>query len=209
MIDPDRNLKTVCGTTYRIIRLLGHGKGGYSYLAEGDGNPVVLKQIHHEPCDYYTFGNKIEAECRDYQRLRNAGIRIPEMLAVDTEAERIVKEYIEGDTVFDYVRRNVSVEPYLPQIREMAELAKAHGLNIDYFPTNFVVHDGLIWYVDYECNDYMDEWSFERWGVKYWSRTPELEDYMSHLPPTGYDLCPDSGTVTPETPAEKIIETLP
>ena len=24
----------VCGETYRIIRLLGHGKGGYSYLAE-------------------------------------------------------------------------------------------------------------------------------------------------------------------------------
>ena len=23
---------------YRIVRLLGHGKGGYSYLAEKDGN---------------------------------------------------------------------------------------------------------------------------------------------------------------------------
>ena len=39
----------VCGTTYHIIRLLGHGKGGYSYLAECDGQQVVLKQIHHEP----------------------------------------------------------------------------------------------------------------------------------------------------------------
>ena len=47
---------------YKIIELLGHGKGGYSYLAERDGNYYVLKQIHHEPCDYYTFGNKIEAE---------------------------------------------------------------------------------------------------------------------------------------------------
>ena len=42
----------VCGKEYRIIRLLGHGKGGYSYLAERDGRQVVLKQIHHEPCDY-------------------------------------------------------------------------------------------------------------------------------------------------------------
>ena len=169
----------VCGTTYHIIRLLGHGKGGYSYLAECDGRQVVLKQIHHEPCDYYTFGNKIEAECHDYQRLKDAGIRIPAMLAVDIGLERIVKEYIEGKTVFDYVRDGVSVEPYLQQVREMATLAKAQGLNIDYFPTNFVVRDGMLWYIDYECNDYMDEWSFDNWGVKYWFRTPEFEEYLT------------------------------
>ena len=40
------NEMTVCGETYRIIRLLGHGKGGYSYLAEKDGRQTVLKQIH-------------------------------------------------------------------------------------------------------------------------------------------------------------------
>ena len=66
----------VCGKSYRILRLLGHGKGGYSYLAEGDGQQVVVKQIHHEPCDYYAFGNKIEAEQRDYERLQAAGIRM-------------------------------------------------------------------------------------------------------------------------------------
>ena len=59
---------TINGTTYRFLRLLGKGKGGYSYLAERDGQQVVVKQIHHEPCDYYTFGNKIEAELRDYER---------------------------------------------------------------------------------------------------------------------------------------------
>ena len=65
----------VCGKTYRILRLLGHGKGGYSYLADRDGRQVVLKQIHHEPCDYYAFGNKIEAERQDYERLKEASIR--------------------------------------------------------------------------------------------------------------------------------------
>ena len=37
--------------------------------------------------------------------------------------------------------------------------------------------DGL-WYVDYECNDYMYEWSFEGWGVKYWSHTPTLMEWL-------------------------------
>ena len=172
---------TVCGRGYEIIHLLGHGKGGYSYLAQADGKQFVVKQIHHEPCNYYSFGNKIEAECRDYERLLAAGIRIPRMVAVDMDRERIVKEYISGKTVFELVRDCLPVQPYVEQVRGMAALAKAAGLNIDYFPTNFVVQDGLIWYVDYECNAYMDAWNFENWGIKYWSRTPEFEDYLRTL----------------------------
>ena len=168
----------VCGVSYTVVRLLGRGKGGYSYLAERGGAPVVVKQIHHEPCDYYHFGNKLEAERGDYARLRAAGIRIPEMLAIDAETERIVKAYIEGPTIFELLRRGESVMCFLPQVREMAALAKAAGLNIDYFPTNFVVRDGLLWYVDYECNAYSGEWSFDNWGVRYWSRTPEFETYL-------------------------------
>ena len=160
---------TVNGKVYEIVRLLGHGKGGYSYLALRGGEEVVLKQIHHEPCDYYSFGNKIEAEQRDYDRLSSIGIRMPQMIDIDMEAERIVKEYIDGPVVADLVSNKVSVEPYLEQVRDMAARAKAAGLNIDYYPTNFVVRDGLLYYIDYECNEYMDEWSFENWGIKYWT----------------------------------------
>lgn len=174
---------SVNGKNYSITKLLGHGKGGYSYLAEdSEHQQFVLKQIHHEPCDYYTFGNKIEAEKKDYERLKNADIRIPRMIDVDTENERIVKEYIEGETIYDLVKKDLSVEAYLPQIREMADKAHNSGLNIDYFPTNFVVRNGLIYYVDYECNSYMEEWNFENWGIKYWSRTPEFEDYLKKHP---------------------------
>lgn len=170
---------TVNKNEYSIIKLLGKGKGGYSYLAEKDGMKYVLKQIHHEPCAYYTFGNKIEAENNDYKRLLDAGIRIPKLLEIDFENERILKEYVEGDVIFDMVKDDVSVEPYMTQIREMADIAKQAGINIDYFPTNFVVQDGLIYYIDYECNEYMEEWNFENWGVKYWSKTSEFVAYLN------------------------------
>ena len=163
----------VNGSKYRLLRLLGKGKGGYSYLAERDGLQVVLKQIHHEPCDYYSFGNKIEAEQADYGRLQAAGIRVPAMLDIDTVAERIVKQYVEGPTVAELLRDGLSTERYLPQVREMAEAARAAGLNIDYYPTNFVLQDELLWYVDYECNEYAEQWDFEHWGAKYWTSPPE------------------------------------
>ncbi len=153
---------------YEIIELLGKGKGGYSYLAEADGTQVVLKQIHHEPCDYYTFGNKIEAERNDYKRLCDAGIRVPKMIAIDAYTERIVKEFIDGPTVMELTAIGGVTDDILRQVREMAELAKAAGLNIDYYPTNFVLRDELLYYVDYECNTYSDEWSFDNWGKQYW-----------------------------------------
>ena len=92
--------------SYKVIKLLGHGKGGYSYLVTDGTKEYVLKQIHHEPCDYYQFGNKIESEMKDYKRLKEIGIPMPEMFEVDMEKERILKEYIKGDTIFDYVLRN-------------------------------------------------------------------------------------------------------
>ena len=159
---------TVNRIPYRIVRLLGKGKGGYSYLAAADGEQVVVKQIHHEPCDYYSFGNKIEAELRDYARLQAAGIRIPRMRSVDRDAERIVKDYIAGPTVMELVQAGESIDPYLTEVRDMAAKARSAGLNIDYYPTNFVVHGGLLWYVDYECNDYSEQWDFEHWGFQYW-----------------------------------------
>ena len=163
-----------------IISLLGHGKGGYSYLCFCDGKYYVLKKIHHEPCDYYQFGNKIEAERRDYERLKAAGIRIPEMIDIDMENEIIIKEYIEGDTIFDLVKKGISVDRYFDDAREMAKEAFEAGLNIDYFPTNFVVKDDHLYYIDYECNEYMEEWSFENWGIKYWSQSEEFKEYLKN-----------------------------
>lgn len=171
---------TVNDKEYKIIKLLGKGKGGYSYLAECDlGKQCVLKQIHHEPCEYYQFGNKIEAELRDYERLSQIGIKIPEMIDVDVAKERILKEYIEGDTIYDLVLRDEMKAEYLEQIKGMCSLVYAANTNIDYFPTNFVVQNGEIYYIDYECNDYMEEWNFENWGIKHWSKTPEIITYMN------------------------------
>ncbi len=165
---------SVNGIEYTILKLLGKGKGGYSYLASNENTKVVLKQIHHEPCDYYKFGNKIEAEINDYRRLQNIGIAIPKMLDVDVSSERIVKEYIDGKTAYEMVLNDELPEHCIEQVKKMCSLLYPAKTNIDYFPTNFVLQDSILYYIDYECNDYMDEWNFENWGIKYWSKTPEF-----------------------------------
>lgn len=168
---------TLNGKPYAILRLLGKGKGGYSWLAERDGAQYVLKQIHHEPCDYYQFGDKLSAELGDYEKLRSLGLSLPALLEADRETERLLKEYIPGPTIYR-LALDGAVEPWhWAQARAMSRTLREAGLNIDWFPTNFIPHGGALYYVDYECNEYMEQWSFERWGAEYWSRTEQLEAY--------------------------------
>jgi len=99
------------------------------------------------------------------------------MLDVDTKQERILKEYIEGDTIYNLVLQNKMRPEYFDQIYGMCSLLYPANTNIDYFPTNFVVQNQEMFYIDYECNEYMEEWNFENWGIKYWSLTPEFTKY--------------------------------
>lgn len=165
-------------TEYRVLRLLGKGKGGYSYLVTDGTGEYVLKQIHHEPCDYYQFGDKLASELRDYERLREIGIPIPQLLAVDRQQERILKEYIPGDTIDVLVKEERMEESYFRQVEEMCRLLCRENLNIDYFPTNFVASEGKLWYIDFECNDYMECWDFAHWGRNYWWKS---EDFWKHF----------------------------
>ena len=168
---------TVNGTPYRVKALLGKGKGGYSYLAQREGREYVLKQIHHEPCSYYQFGDKLASELADYETLKALGLPLPRLLEVDKEQERILKEYIPGPTVYSLVAQNALPPFCRRQMEEMCALLYPAGLNIDYFPPNFIVQAGKLFYIDYECNAYMERWDFDHWGNDYWWRSPAFLEY--------------------------------
>lgn len=169
---------TVNERDYTVIKLLGKGKGGYSYLVTDGKEDYVLKQIHHEPCDYYQFGDKLESELQDYVRLREVGIPMPFLLAVDRQQERLLKAYIPGDTIDTYVKEDRMEDGFYQQMEDLCRKLYPAGLNIDYFPTNFVVREGKLYYVDYECNGYMEQWDFDHWGKQYWWKS---EAYLAHF----------------------------
>ena len=168
---------TVNGREFAIKKLLGRGKGGYSWLVTDGQTEYVLKQIHHEPCDYYQFGDKLQSELHDYEKLIRLHIPMPKLLAADLEQERLLKEYIPGETIYDLVRQDRMEADFFRQMEQMCEKLYPANTNIDYFPTNFVVNGGRLFYVDYECNPYEQKWDFEHWGITYWSKTPEFLDY--------------------------------
>ena len=169
---------------YEVERLLGKGKGGYSYLVrDEENNPFTVKKIHHEKCDYYTFPeDKIGLELAHYDFLRRIGIKMPMMIDFDKSQEIILKEYIDGPVLVDLIMQGTPIDSYIEQVRGFQEICRNNKINIDYFPTNFVVHNNDLFYVDYELNEYSEQYNFDNWGIKYYNRnSPEFIQYLSSI----------------------------
>jgi tRNA A-37 threonylcarbamoyl transferase component Bud32 len=159
---------SVHGKAYEITALLARGKGGYNYLAESGDQKVVVKQMHYEPCDYFQFEeDKLASELRDYKILFDIGIPMPKLLYHNQETQILVKEYIAGDTLAKIVADGRLRDAHISQIFAMCGKLYPQKLNIDYFPTNFVERGETLYYVDYECSQYSDEWNFENWGIHF------------------------------------------
>ncbi|WP_236622778.1 serine/threonine-protein kinase [Vibrio cholerae] len=176
-----RLIKTELGEL-KIINFLGKGKSGYSYLAEDGFNKYVLKFMHYEHCPYYDFGdaNKVDIEACAYETLKQCGVKVPALLLSNKEQGYIVKEYIDGELITDLIINGSLPDSSVIMMLTLSNNLKRFGFNIDYFPDNFVLHDDVLYYVDYEINAYNKEWDFENWGIYYWANSDGMRNYHTH-----------------------------
>jgi hypothetical protein len=165
---------------YKVLRFLGRGKSAYSYLIEYEGALAVLKDIHHEPVPQYSFSDKLAHEVEGYERLVPTGLAIPKLLVVNQEKGYLVKEYVAGPTLLDEIANgDIHVDCYRAHVLLFASL-ECQGINLDYFPANFVRRAQTLVYIDYEANDYQDRWNFENWGVPMWFHVDGCRFYQVH-----------------------------
>ena len=175
----ENNRVEINGQTLKINKHIGKGKGGNSYLATWGNRSVVYKEMHYEPCDMYTFeSNKLRSELRDYATLKSVGIAMPELMYHDDGKQFLIKEYIDGKTIAEIVAENSLKDTHVKQMFDMCERLYARNLNVDYFPTNFVVENDRLYYIDFECNVYIEEWDFEHWGIYFWANTTGMARFL-------------------------------
>jgi len=162
----------------KIEKFIGKGKSGHSYLAMDENNKkYVVKKIHDEPCPSYQFDDKFQSELDAYEILKNL-IKVPKMIYHSREKEVIVKEYIDGEVMSYIVAENGVNQYHIDAILEMTGILYPKKINIDYFPSNFVVENGVTYYIDYEVNNYMDEWNFENWGIYFYANSKGMKKYL-------------------------------
>jgi len=164
---------------YQIKRFLGKGKSGNSYLAENTFGQFVLKIMHNEPVAYYTFhDNKTKLEIDAYERLSKLNLKIPKLYEFDIDRQFLVKEFIDGTVASEFISQRKVNDEIIIQLFELSEKLKNKNFNIDYFPSNFVIRNNEIYYIDYETNPYHEEWDFLNWGIYYWANSEGMKQYL-------------------------------
>jgi TP53 regulating kinase and related kinases len=161
-------------------KFLGKGKSGNSYRIKLDGRSCVLKEMHTEKVSYYNFHKeKITLEFEAYNVLKNLPIRIPELLSINFAEHYLIKEFIDGQTLTEVLIKTGIPDDLFRQMFEWSAVLRSANINIDYFPSNFVVKDKLLYYIDYEFNEYCEEWNFENWGIYYWLNQKGFSDFVN------------------------------
>ncbi|MBN1826038.1 MAG: hypothetical protein JW958_07215 [Candidatus Eisenbacteria bacterium] len=193
------------GASCRVERLIGKGKSAHSYLARRGGARVVLKVMHDEPNPYYRFeGNRADPEREAYRSLLRIGIPVPRLLLFDREKRFLVKEYLEGPTAAERIAGGGDPSSMLPGLFSIARLARRSGLNLDWFPTNFLLRRERLFYIDYEVNEYDPEWSLENWGLFYWANEEGMARFLETGDPSFINDPPESGRPIEEPFRKKV-----
>lgn len=150
-----------------IISFLGSGKSGDSYLVDCNHTFYVYKKMHHK---HFMNGHvfTIEDEIKSYHLLKTLNLNIPTLVYYDLNASYLIKTYIEGATLAHYmIDHEYPISLYLETYKIFKDI-EHKGFTIDYFPTNFILKDNTLWYIDYEINPFMKKWSFLTWGIHFW-----------------------------------------
>lgn len=178
----------------KILKLLGKGKSGYSYLIENGTNEYVLKIMHDEPCPYYEFKqNKVALEFQAYEILNDIGLPIPKLYYSNEKRNFLIKEYIDGITGAEWIASNSKSDSIISQIFDVFKLCKKNNINIDYFPTNFIINDNNLFYIDYEINEYLKEWDLLNWGIYYWANNSGMKEFLENGDASKINIKADSG----------------
>jgi len=165
-----------------IIKELGKGKSGISYLAKYMNSEVIFKEMHNEIVSYYKFEKpKIELELAAYEVLKKQNINIPELLEYDEHNGYLIKEYIEGNTITESIIKSKLSDDIMLLALKWEEVLKNEDINIDYYPSNFVLKNDELYYIDYEYNKYSDEWNFRNWGLYYWLNGNGFKSFLETM----------------------------
>jgi TP53 regulating kinase and related kinases len=147
---------------------IGYGKSGDSYLINIHGQTFVKKVFvkgrHPMNPNYDPF----LVEKTSYEQLIKLGIKVPKVIEFNEEEQYLIKEYIEGKTLSEYIAFGQFLTPIYKQAYDQFMKLEQQGYTLDYFPTNFVLKNQTLYYIDFELNQYEEAWDFKHWGIYYW-----------------------------------------
>lgn len=162
--------------TYIFIKELNKVNNGTFYLYGNGSLKVVIKELINQVDDEGQL--EIDKELYSYERLKSLGIYMPKLMGYNREENIMIKEYLEGKDLLGLIRDEKLSKDNFFELLKYAELLNSDNLNIDYFPNNFILKEGKLFYINYKVFPYSEELNLRNWGIYYWINNSGIKKYM-------------------------------
>ena len=177
---------------YKVISLLKEDELFKSYKCEYKSETKFVKVFSDKPA--------FLADQANYKALKKCGIKMPKLQKVDKNSLILVYEFIEEETAFDALLKHDLEDVYFDKLFEMYRFARFSKIELDYFPTNFVIHKGELYYLSHFFSEQNKDKNLENFGIFYWFYSQELVKYLKER-----NIPVDSNRVLPKAEVNKKI----
>ncbi|OJF76088.1 MAG: hypothetical protein BKP49_08010 [Treponema sp. CETP13] len=189
------NKLIINGDVYSYLSKIGEGKSAISLLYENHNHKkVTLKNYIQTEQNAIPLTEAVNFEILSHERMAVAGISIPKLIGFNKEKLLLVKEYIDGPVMIDYVAQGKITDQILQKMFDLHYKLKRAGFHVDFYPANFIICNDRMYCIDYEAHEYNSEWDFINWGIFYWLNTNGIKEFLVTKNP---DLINKPGTYKP------------
>ena len=101
----------------------------------------------------------------------------PKLKFVDKKTGYVVKEFIDGVTMTDYILDHDFDENIYKQIYLNSYMARVVGINLDWSLDSWLIADSKLYYVGDYCEKYQREKDFTKTSMSLWFFTKDLANY--------------------------------
>ena len=125
--------------------------------------------------------NLEKAECRErfnnVIKISHSSVTQPKLKLVDKKNGYVVKEYVEGTLMSDYILDHDFDENIYRQIYMNSYMARVIGIYLDYSLNSWMLVGDTLYYVGDFCDKFTPEKDFTKSGMTMWFMTKDLVNY--------------------------------
>lgn len=110
-------------------------------------------------------------------KLKNSGVSQPKIFAIDKKQGYVVREYLEGTSLFDYILDSDFDENIYKQVYLNSYYARAAGINLDFNLKAWTLVNNKLYYTSLYCEKYDQNKDFTKKMVRQWFLSDELVKY--------------------------------
>ena len=143
-----------------------------SFLLERKGKKFFARKFEPKTQD-------AKEMCYAMRKLATSGVKCPKLYYLDEKVGYAVFEYLEGETMMQYLSSNDMSEELYDQLFKNGYYAKMNKMTLNYEPDKWMIVNGTLYYVYPMFILYQKEKDLVDRYLRLWFNTKELSNFMA------------------------------